>query len=96
MTIVSFPGLPSVQFFNRLQYAKMEEGVLVHFITRRQCLQSGGGVPHGKNELEALSCSFCPKLWICERSRSEKHTTPVSKQRTHAQMCSFDWGPPPT
>ena len=42
-------------------------------------------VPHWKNELEALSCSFCPKRWIFKHSQSEKHTTPGSKRRTCAQ-----------
>ena len=31
--IASFPGLPTVQFFDRLQYAKMEGEGLVSFIT---------------------------------------------------------------
>ena len=31
--IVSFSGLPTVQFCDRLQYAKMEGEGLVHFIT---------------------------------------------------------------
>ena len=39
--LTSFPGLPTVQFLIRLQYAKMEGEGLVH----RQCLPRGGGGP---------------------------------------------------
>ena len=36
--------------------------------------QRGGGVPHQRNKLEVLSCSFCPKRLSLESSQSEKHT----------------------
>ena len=56
--------------------------------------QRGGGVPHRKNELEALSCSFCPKRWSFERSRSEKRTASGSKRRTRNAF--IRWGIPPS
>ena len=45
--------------------------------------QRGGGVPHQKNELEALSCIVsCPSTECSECSRNEKSTAPGSKRRT--------------
>ena len=47
--------------FDRLQFAKMEGEGLVHFPSVYLGRQNGGGAPDRKNELEAFSCSFCPK-----------------------------------
>ena len=38
--LASFPGLPTVQFLDRLQYAKMEGKGLVHFIMWMASLHS--------------------------------------------------------
>ena len=50
--------------------------------------QMWGRVPDRRNELEAFSCSFCPKCFSFERSQSVKkqgiYTTPCSRQRTLA------------
>ena len=47
---------------------------------------------HWKNELEALSCSFCTKRWSFKCSWSEKRTAPCSE--LVCEMCSFNGGPP--
>jgi len=57
--------------------------------------QRGGGVPRRKNKLEAWSCSFCPKRWSFDRSRSERRAALGSKQRTRAQNASFRTVTPP-
>ena len=57
--------------------------------------QRGGGVPRRKNELEAWSCSFCPKRWSFEHSWSERRTALGSKQKTHARNASFRSVTPP-
>ena len=51
-------------------------------------LKDGGGVTDGgKNELEALSCSFCPKCYSFEWLRSEKRTASVSQRRNVCTKC---------
>ena len=70
-----YPGIPSVS-------AKLAAWTLT--------LQRGGGVHCGKNELEALSCNFCPKRWSFEHLWSEKHTASGSKWRTHARNAIGD------
>ena len=57
--------------------------------------QRGGEVPHRKNELEALSCSFCPKCWSFKRSRSENVPLQVRNEERVCEMRSFDGGPLP-
>ena len=41
-------------------------------------------------EHEALSCSFYPKRWSFERSRSKKSTAPGSSEECMCEMCPFD------
>ena len=58
--------------------------------------QRGEGVPHRKNELETLSCSFCPpKCWSFERLQSEKRNAPGLKRRTCMRNMFFRSGTPP-
>ena len=73
--IASFPGLPTVQFLIAYSVQKWRGktwSILSH--ERCQYLPRGGRVPHRKNKLEALSCSFCPKHWSFQSSQSEKRT----------------------
>ena len=65
-----------------LQHAKMEKEGLVHDISVYLGRQRGGGVPDRKNELEAFSCSFCPKCWSFECSLSKKLTAPSWRECT--------------
>ena len=60
----------------------MEKEGLVHDISVYLGRQRGGGVPDRKNELEAFSCSFCPKCWSFECSLSKKLTAPSWRECT--------------
>ena len=57
--------------------------------------QREGRVPHRKNELQALSCSFCPNCLSFKRSQSEKCTPPGSKRRRRMRNVFFRLGTPP-
>ena len=97
--LASFPGLPTIQFFDRLQYAKTGGGrpgpfYYVNNVSVYLGRQRGGGVPRRNNELDALSCSFCPKHWSFECLQSGKHTALGSKRRTRTENVPFWSGTP--
>ena len=69
--LVSFPDLPLSSFWS-LAVCKnggVRPGPLYHANDLSVYLgrQSGGAILNWKNELEAFSCSFCPKCWSFKR-----------------------------
>ena len=80
--------------FDHLQFAKTEGGRPGPFyhvtdVSVDLCRRRWGEVLDQKNEVEAISGSFCLNHWSFEHSRSEKHTSPCSKQRMPAQNGFF-------
>ena len=55
------------------------------FLLHLTLVDRGGGSPIQKNDLAALSYSYCPKHQSFGCWRSKKGTAPGSKRRTHAQ-----------
>ena len=72
------------------QYAKTKGEGLVYFIMwMTSVITERGKVPHWKNKLEALSCSFCPKCWRFEHSRSEQGTHSWFKVKNACAKCAL-------
>ena len=58
--------------------------------------QWGRRSPAKKNELESLSCSFCPKRWSVESLCEVKKVLLLVENKERVfEMCSFDWDSPP-
>ena len=78
---------------------KTEGEGLVHLgdVLSTQGRQKRGGVPNGKNKLQALSCSFCSKRWNHSSSNvCEVENIPLLFQNEECmcEMCSFNRGGP--
>ena len=94
--LASFLGLPTVQFLITwvCKNGGGRPGPFYHMNDINVYLgrQRGEGSPietTRKNELEALSCSFCFSYWSFEHSQSERHTAPGSKRRMRERNVLF-------
>ena len=85
VNLASFPGLPTVQVLiacGMQNWGMPGPFYHVNDVSVYLSRQRRGGVPHRKNEadeLEALSCSYCPRRWSFKRLQSEKCIAPGSK-----------------
>ena len=82
--------------FDRLQYTKTEGKGLVHVNVVSVYLgrQMGGLIPHQKNELEALSCSFSPKCWSIQTFAKQKTYHYWFKMKNACAKCVLSIGDP--
>ena len=86
----SFPGLPIVHFLIACSMQKRK---------RKACyvLSHEWWCQCRKNELEALSCSFCPECWSCKSLWDKNKNVPLQvRNKEHVcKMHSFNVGPLP-